>query len=155
MTINSLVQQGDFIINDGVTVTIGSGGLIQRGLSRWLIDESAFTIGTAALQSGLSSGEFFVHSPNGDTANNGTDGGNWRIWPIIQNNGSTPGILVKDGPGCVILQNYNTYTGGTVINQGILIAGGDDTTQALEPATLGSGPVTINSGAILEFGTEQ
>ncbi|HEV2453228.1 MAG TPA: autotransporter-associated beta strand repeat-containing protein, partial [Verrucomicrobiae bacterium] len=151
-TINSLVQQGDFIVNEGMTLTLGSGGLIMRGISRWLIDQSAFDIGTASIESGLASGELFVHVPNGDTQNNGSDGGNWRIWPIIKDNGATPGKLIKDGPGCVILQNYNSYSGGTFINNGILIGGGADTSQALEPATLGTGPVTVNKGAILEFG---
>lgn len=152
VTIHSLIQQGDFIVNEGDTLTLGSGGLIMRGISRWLIDQSAGNIGTAAINSGLASGELFVHVPNGDTQNNGADGGNWRIWPIIKDNGATPGKLIKDGPGCVILQNYNTYSGGTFIDNGILIAGGYDTSQALEPVTLGFGPVTINTGGILEFG---
>ncbi len=152
VTINSLVQQGDFVVNEGVTITINSGGIILRGISRWLIDQSAFTVGTAALQSGLPTGEFFVHTPNGDTANNGADGGNWRIWTVIKDNGATPGILIKDGPGCLSLQNHNTYTGGTIVNKGILVAGGVDTTQAQAPVTLGSGSVTINTGGILEVG---
>ncbi|HEV2330390.1 MAG TPA: autotransporter-associated beta strand repeat-containing protein [Verrucomicrobiae bacterium] len=151
-TIHSLIQQGDFVVNEGDTLTLGSGGLILRGISRWLIDQAAFDIGTASIESGLASGELFVHTPNGNTQNNGSDGGNWRIWPIIKDNGGTPGILIKDGPGCVILQNYNSYSGGTFINSGILIAGGADTSQALEPVTLGTGSVTINKGAILEFG---
>lgn len=152
VTIHSLVQQGDFVVNEGDTLTLGSGGLIMRGISRWLIDSTANNIGTASIESGLGSGELFVHVPNGDTQNNGTDGGNWRIWPIIKDNGATPAKLIKDGPGCVILENYNSYSGGTLISAGILIGGGADTSQALEPVTLGTGPVTIDRGAILEFG---
>jgi autotransporter-associated beta strand protein len=152
VTIHSLIQQGDFVVSEGDTLTLGSGGLIMRGISRWLIDQSPNNIGTAAIDSGLASGELFVHVPNGDTQNNGTDGGNWRIWPIIKDNGATSAKLIKDGPGCVILQNFNTYSGGTFIDNGIVIAGGGNTSQALEPVTLGTGSVTINKGGVLEFG---
>ncbi len=150
-TINTLVMQGDVIVPDGSTLTLGGGGLIMKGISRWLIDQTGGVIGSAGLKSGLPSGEFFVHVPNGNTANNGTDGGNWRIWPIIQDNGATPLKLIKDGPGCVILQNTNTYSGGTFINNGILIAGGDSPNQALAPVTLGSGPVTVYPHGILQI----
>ena len=91
--------------------------------------------------------------PNGDIANNGTDGGNWRIWPIIKDNGVTPTILIKDGPGCLNLQNFNTYSGGTIVNNGILCAGGVDTpSPALTMASLGTGIVKVNGSSILEMG---
>ncbi len=151
-TVNTLVQRGDIIVSNGATLTIAGGGLIMQGISRWLISQSGGTIGTATLLSGLPSGEFFVHTPNGNTANNGTDGGNWRIWPQLKDNGATPMKLIKDGPGCVILQNTNTYTGGTWVNKGILIAGGESPVVGLEPVTLGSGTVTVGPNAILEFG---
>ena len=105
-TVNSLVQQGDFSVPDGSTLTLGSGGLILQGISRWMLDNGGGNMGSAVLNSGLASGELFVHVPNGNTANNGANGGNWRIWPRIQNNGATPMILVKDGPGCVTLAKY-------------------------------------------------
>ena len=151
-TLNTLVQRGDVIVPDGATLTLGGGGLIMQGVSRWLIDNNAFNLGSASLMTGLPSGELFVHVPNGNTANNGTDGGNWRIWPQIKDNGATPLILIKDGPGCVALQNTNSYTGGTIINNGILVAGGADTTVNICPFTLGSGTVTINSRGIMEIG---
>ena len=151
-TINSLVMQGDVIVPDGTTLTLGSGGLIMKGISRWLIDQTGGALGSATLMSGAPTGEFFVHVPNGDTANNGADGGNWRIWPILKDNGATPLVFIKDGPGCVGLQNTNTYTGGTLINNGILVAGGVDTTTALASGTLGSGAVTINPHGIMEIG---
>ena len=153
-TIHSLVMQGDVIVAEGAKVTLGSGGLILRGISRWLIDQTGGNIGSASLMSGLPSGEFFIHTPNGDTANNanGATGGNWRIWPAIKDNGATPLILIKDGPGCVSIQNTNTYTGGTWINNGILVAGGADTTVNNAPYTLGSGTVTINPRGTMEIG---
>ena len=152
-TINTLNQQGDFSVANGATLTLGGGGLIMHGISRWLLDNGGGNVGTAGLNSGLPSGELFVHMPNGDIANNGADGGNWRIWPIIKDNGATPTILIKDGPGCLSLQNFDTYSGGTIINNGILCAGGVDTpSPALTMASLGSGTVTVNGSSILEMG---
>ena len=152
VTINSLVQQGDFIVNNGVTMTLGSGGLIMRGGSRWLIDQTASALGTAVINSGLPSGELFIHMPDGgaDSAANSAFAGNWRIWTGIQNNGATPGILVKDGPGMISLQNANTYSGGTIINNGILTSGVDNT--ATNAGTLGTGTITIDGPGILEVG---
>lgn len=143
VAINSLVQQGDFNINDGATVTISSGGLIQRGNSRWLLDNGGGNRGTAVLESGLPSGEFFLHTPNPAA----TD---WRIWPQINDNGVTPGIVVKDGPGIVNLQNANSYSGGTIINNGFLTPGRDNS--VTNPVSLGIGTVTVNSGGTLEVG---
>lgn len=153
VTVNSLIQQGDFSVGNGVTLTIASGGLIQRGVSRWLLDNGGGNLGTAVLLSGLPSGEFFIHSPNGgaNVRANSSSAGNWRIWPQIHDNGSTPCIVVKDGPGCVSLQNTNSYTGGTIINNGILTAGANLNNLQFGH-TLGFGPITINSPGIMEIG---
>jgi fibronectin-binding autotransporter adhesin len=140
-TINSLVQQGDFSVPNGATLTLGSGGLILKGISRWLLDSGGGTAGTAVINSGLASGELFIHTPT-FSAND------WRIWPILADNGATPVKVVKDGPGVVSLQNFNTYTGGTIINNGVLSAS-RDTGHA---GTLGFGTVAINNGGILELG---
>ena len=151
-TLNSLVMQGDVIVPDGATLTLGGGGLIMKGISRWLIDQTGGEIGSAVLMSGLPTGEFFVHTPNGNTADSSFDGANWRIWPSLRDNGATPLKLIKDGPGCVLLQNTNTYTGGTFIENGILVAGGESPITTLAPVTLGTGPVTISPHGILEIG---
>lgn len=108
-TINSLVVTEDFTVNAGVTMTLGSGGLILRGPSKWL---KAGNATTSFITSGLSTGELFVYTPN--ATGNGND---WRIWPIIAN-GSSATRLIKDGPGYVKLEGVNTYTGGTWINAG-------------------------------------
>jgi autotransporter-associated beta strand protein len=150
-TLNTLVMRSDVIVSNGATLTLAGGGLIMQGIARWLISQVGGTIGTASLMTGLPSGELFVHVPNGNTAF-GQDGANWRIWLQIKDNGATPLKLIKDGPGSVILQNTNTYSGGTWINKGILIAGGDSPTVGLEPITLGSGTVTVGPNAILQFG---
>lgn len=147
-TINSLVQQGDFGLNNGVTLTLGNGGLILRGVSRWMLG------GTSSyLTSGNSTGELFVHAPDPSS------GLNWTLWPIIEDNGSTPVILVKDGVDMVKLGNMSTYTGGTIINAGILAStcnalygNGNAPTGLITP--FGAGSITVQNGAELEVGNE-
>ncbi len=74
---------------------------------------------------------------------------------------SGPGGLTKDGLGGLRVHGYdvtahtaapNTFSGGTTINKGTLIWGTMD--GGVSPpinAALGSGPVTINPGGILQF----
>jgi autotransporter-associated beta strand protein len=50
------------------------------------------------------------------------------------------GSLTKAGPGTVILKGNNSYTGGTVLNDGTLVVNG---TQAL-----GLGNVMVNGGIL-------
>jgi autotransporter-associated beta strand protein len=57
--------------------------------------------------------------------------------------GSSPGSLVYSGGGTLTLSGTNLYTGGTVIN-----AGKVDITTA---ASIGSGPITINTGGTLQY----
>ena len=61
------------------TLTLGSGGLILRGPSRWLLAGT-----NSYLTTGNPTGELFVHSPSPSS------GLNWTIWPIIEDNGATP-----------------------------------------------------------------
>jgi autotransporter-associated beta strand protein len=79
--------------------------------AKWLKNAAAASGGAEFLTSGT--GELFVHTPNAAP----TD---WRIWPFIQDGPSGPLQLIKDGPGIAGLQNFNTYTGGTVVNGGTL-----------------------------------
>lgn len=57
---------------------------------------------------------------------------------------SGAGALTKDGAGVLVIQNANTYTGGTIINAGRL---GLNNGQGL-----GSGPVIVLQGAQLSIG---
>ena len=140
-TINSLVQQGDFSIPAGGTLVLASGGLIMNGQSRWLTqNNTGATGGTSYLTTGLASGELFVD-------NSWTPGtGNWTIWPYIVNNGSTPLTLVKTGPGQLDLGNFDTYTGGTVVDAGTL--------DLIEGSGTGNvrGTISVNPGATLLLG---
>jgi autotransporter-associated beta strand protein len=149
-TANSLVMMGDVNLANGTnltTLTLNSGGLILRGISRWLIagTNSFLTTGTA-------SGELFVHAPDASS------GLNWTLWPIIKDNGVTPLILVKDGVDEVKLGNMNTYTGGTLVNAGILACtSGSSGANGFAPVgnitPFGSGLITVRNGAQLQFGS--
>jgi autotransporter-associated beta strand protein len=50
------------------------------------------------------------------------------------------GSIVKIGTGNLTLENANTYTGGTVVNDGILLANGATNSNT------GSGPVLVTAG---------
>jgi fibronectin-binding autotransporter adhesin len=146
-TLNSLVMMGDVSLSSGSKLTLNSGGLILRGPSRWLLAGT-----TQSLTTGNPTGELFVHAPNPNS------GLNWTIWPIIQDNGATPLILVKDGVDEVKLGNMSTYTGGTLINAGILAStAGAEFGNGNAPLGIitpfGSGPITVRNGAQLQFGS--
>jgi autotransporter-associated beta strand protein len=135
-TVNSLVMTTDFNIQSGATLTLGSGGMILSGASRWLKNNGAGSAaGTGQITSGLASGELFIHSSGSSATNN-----DWRIWTKIVNNGSTAVTLVKNGPGFLDLQNANTYTGGTIINGGELSVSNN--------SALGTGTLAMKGGTL-------
>ncbi len=112
-TVNSLTAQNDFSVANGATLTVNSGGLMLRGIARWITNNGAGSVGgTGKITSGLASGELFVHVPKSDATN-------WTIWPTIVD-GAVPTQLIKDGPGLVYVENNNTFTGGTTVNGGTL-----------------------------------
>ena len=120
-SINSLIGSSDVIINSGAQLTLTSGGLIMKTGSFWL---KTTTGATGKLTTGMASGELFLRGAElYDTAND------QRIRVQIANNGSTPLLLIKTGPGVIGLGDNtgtgtvaNSYTGGTVIQEGSLKA---------------------------------
>ncbi len=140
-TLNSLVLCGDFNVPSGDTLTLGSGGLMLRGVSRWMLNNNAGNAtGTGKLVSGLPTGELYVHVPEADANAN-----NWTIWPQITD-GVVPTTLYKDGPGLLKLGNSHTYTAGTVVNGGTLQLGNGSGGGA---TGIVRGDVTVNPGATL------
>ena len=63
---------------------------------------------------------------------------------------SGPAGIVKTNSGEVILAGANAFTGGTVINGGMIALPGANGSAAFT-AALGSGPVTLNSGGELQL----
>ncbi|OYV06756.1 MAG: hypothetical protein CFE26_04605, partial [Verrucomicrobiales bacterium VVV1] len=138
-TINSLNMQNDFSVASGATLTINSGGLMLRGVQRWMLNNGTGSVaGTGRVTSGLSTGELFVHVPKSDATN-------WTIWPAIVN-GAVNTRLVKAGPGLVILENTNTFTGGTLVNEGTLVLRRGGSAGTIR------GTLDINPGAVVNLG---
>ncbi|MDR2982896.1 MAG: autotransporter-associated beta strand repeat-containing protein, partial [Puniceicoccales bacterium] len=73
--------------------------------------------------------------------NNGVD---LTISGAISNSGS----ITKNGAGTMVLTGNNTYSGGTIINGGRLSWGAGSSSSA---NALGTGAITVNSGAILKI----
>ena len=75
---------------------------------------------------------------------------------------SGSGAIIKDGPGLLVLNGSNTYTGSTTVNAGALIVNGDQSaatglTQILSGGTLGGkgiigGSVSADNGATISPG---
>jgi hypothetical protein len=161
-TVNSLIETTDVKIASGSTLTLTSGGLIAQGANFWMQPSSGTAGGN--ITSGLASGELFVYTPNSTLTDN-------RIQQVgITNNGTTPTILVKSGAGMLRLSlnnsgNVNTvsaatnsYTGGTVLNEGTLAlynqsSGGTTANNAAFASNLlGTGTLTINGGNLVKQG---
>jgi autotransporter-associated beta strand protein len=100
----------------GGTVTVTSGGILVTP-----------TLGTAAV---TISGGALTASVTTSTDNladvcviQGNTSASFTIASPIVNNGSTPIVLTKGGPGELILTGTNTYTGGTTVTAGTLQLG--------------------------------
>ncbi|HET6410355.1 MAG TPA: autotransporter-associated beta strand repeat-containing protein, partial [Chthoniobacteraceae bacterium] len=59
--------------------------------------------------------------------------------------GITSGLLVKNGSGSVTISTANTYTGGTTVNDGVLILSANN--------NFGTGILTVNGGAVTLSGS--
>ena len=119
------------------TVTVAGANAITMtsdGSNNPQINLGSNTTATIAPPIGLAS----------DTSFGGSGTGTLTLSGLI----SGSGLLVKNGPSKVSITGLtNSYSGGTIVNAGTLSAGVTDTT----PATLGTGPVTVNSGGILSL----
>jgi autotransporter-associated beta strand protein len=144
-TLTAATQVNSFTSANDVTVsgllTVGSGGVILgNNGSKWIKTGTSGQITT-----GLASGELFIHTAN-------TAATDMRLWTQIVDNGATPTILVKDGPGYLGLQPSannngasinNTYTGGSILNGGTIALSG------AQP--LGTGAVQLNDASLTTF----
>ncbi|MEJ5189613.1 MAG: autotransporter-associated beta strand repeat-containing protein, partial [Breznakiellaceae bacterium] len=65
---------------------------------------------------------------------------------IWRNDISGVGGLIKRGTGTLVLAGQNSYTGGTVIQEGIL--------ETRTPRSLGKGAVTVTGGSLIKAGRE-
>lgn len=68
-----------------------------------------------------------------------TEGLGFHVWSAVGGTGS----ILKTGAGTLSLEYDNTYSGGTVINQGTVAIGAN--------GSLGTGPVTLNGGTLANW----
>ncbi len=118
---NNLAATSTVSLATGSTLTLNSGGLLSSGVSPAVLQG-----GTLAAGAG---GEWVITNYNALT-----------IASVIAD-GSMPATLVKSGAGTLTLSAANTYTGGTVVNQGVLTIGSDNNLGA-------GGALTLNSGTL-------
>ncbi|MGB3432102.1 autotransporter-associated beta strand repeat-containing protein [Achromobacter sp.] len=119
-----------------------AGGLVKSGAGAWVLDldlaPGAATIADGTLQ--LGNGGTMGSLGAGAVSNNGTLAIDRSDAITLANQISGSGNLVQNGAGTTTLTGANSYSGGTTINAGKLIA---------SVHSLGSGAITNN--AVLEL----
>lgn len=114
---------------DATFTKAGAGRLMLAG------DGSGF-FGSFVVSGGTLAGT--TDSLRGDILNDATVEFDQDFSGTWSNILSGAGGLVKSGSGTVLLDGFNTYTGGTTVNEGRLHAFGND--------VIGSGGLTVNGG---------
>ncbi|MDD5198531.1 MAG: autotransporter-associated beta strand repeat-containing protein [Terrimicrobiaceae bacterium] len=94
----------------GQVLTVTDGILITGNVS-----SKALTINNGTLQSGAAAADLIV-------INRGSGATTLDIGATIADNGASPTPFVKSGEGLVTLSGANTYTGQTIVTQGVLKA---------------------------------
>ena len=139
LTINSLatsnVAVGTVTIAAGKTLTLASGGLLSFTATSWNLGAS---VNQGFLTSGGSELFFYVQTGNTTTP---------TVNAVIKD-GASALTLVKSGANTGTLAATNTYTGGTVVNQGTLnVAATGLIPLAADPTT----GVRLNGGNLTAF----
>ncbi|MGD0518425.1 MAG: autotransporter-associated beta strand repeat-containing protein, partial [Thermoguttaceae bacterium] len=120
----------------GNTLTLAGSGLLFAGADNYEIKNGKLT-GQAAAGSEV-------------IANNaGT--GLLTISSTIVNNGSNVTSLTKTGPGTVLVNAANTFTGSTYVGQGTLKLGTSTIQGTSGPLGPGTGNVWVNDGGVLDL----
>ncbi|WP_245452624.1 autotransporter outer membrane beta-barrel domain-containing protein [Bradyrhizobium sp. C9] len=156
---------GVFSGNGGL-IKVGTGTLTLSGINTYT-GGTTFSSGTLSVSADANLGDRFGRlifdggtlevSGAGFTSsravqigsNGGTvqaDGGLLTLSGVIADLGGATGAVTKTGNGTLVLSGNNTYSGGSIINAGVL--------QLFGAGTLGaaSGTTTVNSGDTLDLG---
>lgn len=126
-------------------MTVGDGGLILAGGNLALFSlgtvnvNAGGTLNVAALANGNSTNFGTINSEPGGLIRLGLASGTATFSGVVSGGGS----ILKEGAGTQVLTGSNLYSGGTVINAGILLAN-----NAFGSAT-GAGPVTVQGTGML------
>lgn len=137
----------------GGKLVLGSAGIAANNQGAWAINlnggevgmsAEAVTIAKNATLAGSVTFNTAQYTFNGTGADQtleaGTAAGTMTVSGVLSGEGS----LVKTGNGTLVLSGANTYSGGTTVNGGTL--------SVTNASGLGSGAVTVASGATLDIG---
>lgn len=146
------VSQGAFLDFNVLGTALWNGAISGAGALR-KSGAGDLTLTTNTLTGGLDiiEGRVIVTDPNATGGPVTTQAGTAIVFSLAAGPNvlstvpiSGGGQLIKEGAGALIIGNTNTYTGGTVINQGrVGLNVGDG---------LGTGTVTVNANGVLNVG---
>jgi len=138
----------NLVINGGTLQYTGSGHSSNRqftlGTSGGTIDAS----GTGALNLSNSGGVTLSGSNTARTLTlTGSNTGSNTLAAVIGNNGTGATTLVKSGTGTWVLSGNNSYTGKTIINEGVLAISSEANLGA-NPGSSVADQLTLNGGTL-------
>ena len=139
-TVNSLKITGSAtaLALGANTLTIQSGGLLSVGTTAQTISGAAGVTGLTAGSGGGGSADLVIHQYNSGAA---------TISAVIGDNTAGSGNtvnLVKAGLGSLTLSGANTFTGSTIVNQGLITLSNNLALQNSAVDTAGPGTITLN-----------
>lgn len=129
-SIRSLSSTRDVLVQNGMTLKVGAGGITMSTNGHWW-QTSSGTVGNLTSSTGT------LTVTNGAATGNLTTTDH-QIRLKIVNDGANPVALVKNNNNSLNLNQANTYSGGTTINGGRI--------NADHLSAFGTGTVTVNSG---------
>lgn len=143
----TIANAGTYILDGGVRVNIGSGGLATNTSSQWGYSLQAKTATLGASADWSTSQAIKLGSATGTTFNTESGTSSETGYTITLSGAlsdaesGTAGKIIKDGAGTLKLSGENTFSGGILINKG--------TVEAASASALGTGELTISAGALL------
>ncbi len=136
------------ISGSGVVEKTGAGTLTLTAANTYsgptTISEGTLQLGNGTTAGSLASGNLIT--------NNALLAYNVPTDQSIQHTITGMGALTKTGTGKVALYGGNTYSGGTIVNNGVLSYDASGRTDEPNVTPFGSGSVTLNSGTTLRLG---
>lgn len=125
----------------------GSGALMKQGSGMLtLLGANTYNGGTT-VGAGILQGN--TTSLQGDILNNGSVWFSQAGAGTYAGNMSGIGSLVLNGVGSLALTGINTYTGGTIVNGGLLSIGGANALPALGALTINGGTMELNGNDLI------
>jgi fibronectin-binding autotransporter adhesin len=127
------ISGGELSVASDACLGAASGGLLLNG-GLLQVTGTTYSSTTRTITLGSSGGGFDIASPSNT----------FTVGQALSGNG----VLTKEGAGTLALTGANSYSGGTSINSGLLIAA-----PTAPGATFsGAGTITVNGGAALQLG---